>query len=131
MRVRLAGGASAWSEPVVFDYVATAGNEWKGGKAWGHANQLDRQGLNPQPLPPKEAAAASQLEQQGLNPQPLPPKEAARASAQIDQRALNPRLLAAEGPRRPRASSNSAVSTLSRSRPRRACAHPRSLISVH
>ena len=98
MRVRLAGGASAWSEPVVFDYVAVAGNEWKGGKAWGHANQLDRQGLNPQPLPPKEAAAASQLEQQGLNPQPLPPKEAARASTQIDQRALNPQPLPPKDP---------------------------------
>lgn len=52
MRARLAGGASAWSEPVVFDYVAV--NEQKG-NAWGRkANEAERQGLNPQPLPPKE-----------------------------------------------------------------------------
>jgi hypothetical protein len=55
MRARLAGGASGWSEPVIFDYVAV--NEQKG-NAWGRkANELERQGLNPQPLPPKNSAA--------------------------------------------------------------------------
>ena len=74
-RVRLASAAAApWSEPVVFDYMAAVDAR---AAASGGSNPLERQGLNPQPLPPKESttAATSKLDQQSLNPQPLPPKE--------------------------------------------------------
>jgi hypothetical protein len=52
MRVRAVAGNAVWSEAVAFDYVGP--NEPRG-NAWGHrANEIERQGLNPQPLPPKE-----------------------------------------------------------------------------
>jgi hypothetical protein len=59
-------------------------------------NDLERRGLNPQPLPPKERAAAvrNDLERRGLNPQPLPPKErAAAVRNDVERRGLNPQPL--------------------------------------
>ncbi len=90
MRVRPAGAAT-WSDPVAFDFVALSESK---GKAWGRqANELERQGLNPQPLPPKEAAQAStQIDQRALNPQPLPPKEAKKANP-FERQGLNPQPL--------------------------------------
>jgi hypothetical protein len=39
---------------------------------------IDRQALNPQPLPPKDPSdPTAPIERQGLNPQPLPPRDAA------------------------------------------------------
>ena len=74
MRVRPAG-STVWSEPVAFAVVAA--NEPKGNAFGRKSDELERQGLNPQPLPPKEAKKANPYERQGLNPQPLPPKEGA------------------------------------------------------
>jgi hypothetical protein len=59
-------------------------------------NDLERRGLNPQPLPPKERAATvrNDLERRGLNPQPLPPKErAAAVRNDLERRGLNPQPL--------------------------------------
>jgi hypothetical protein len=69
-----ASGQGAWSEAVLFDVVPAADKTLAGA-----ANKLDHRGLNPQPLPPKQAKAWGQrdgdLDRRGLNPQPLPPKE--------------------------------------------------------
>jgi hypothetical protein len=78
VRVRALGEpAGAWSAPVVFDYLAAdlaqAGNgPPPQAKASDRSRQaLEQRGLNPQPLPPRDA----ELQRRGLNPQPLPPKE--------------------------------------------------------
>ena len=74
MRVRPVGG-TVWSEPVSFAVVAP--NEPKGNAFGRKSDELERQGLNPQPLPPKEAKKYNPGERQALNPQPLPPKDGA------------------------------------------------------
>jgi hypothetical protein len=79
VRVRAVGEpAAAWSAPVVFDFVANARVDARARAG----DELARRGLNPQPLPPKQAQAKSldrtreELERRGLNPQPLPPRSA-------------------------------------------------------
>lgn len=77
VRARMTGGdESAWSGPVPFEVVAA------GEPLAQTPGAIERQGLNPQPLPPKAHAggAAKAMEQRGLNPQPLPPREAPAAS---------------------------------------------------
>lgn len=53
-------------------------------------SELDKRGLNPQPLPPKAIAQlSSKLDQVALNPQPLPPKERAFIASLFAQRSAS------------------------------------------
>jgi hypothetical protein len=80
VRVRAAGAVpGAWSEPVAFDYIAPGRHDQALARP---ASELDRRGLNPQPLPPR---VASELDRRGLNPQPLPPKEAMRGRSAFER----------------------------------------------
>ena len=89
------GSGSGWGRPVIFEYRALPDVSQqvpaKGG------DQLERQALNPQPLPPKTAAGASvQYDQSALNPQPLPPKEAFAKplrTSPVERQGLNPQPL--------------------------------------
>jgi hypothetical protein len=89
VRVRALGEPSAaWSAPVVFDFVAAPDLAQAGigppqqAKASERARQaLQQRGLNPQPLPPRDA----ELQRRGLNPQPLPPKESGAPRSAFDR----------------------------------------------
>ena len=55
---------------------------------------LDKVGLNPQPLPPKEGSSSfSGLDKVSLNPQPLPPKQGRSNFSGLDKVSLNPQPL--------------------------------------
>jgi hypothetical protein len=79
VRVRMNGHA-AWSDAVAFDHVAAPG-----GRVAGRVKPGDAQGLNPQPLPPRENAVAAELAKRGLNPQPLPPREQTKAGSALQR----------------------------------------------
>lgn len=96
LRLHPVTAGAAWSAPAVFDFVADRnaaqaaaaanGNVPPQAKAWGRRDgDLERRGLNPQPLPPREGQPSSELSKRGLNPQPLPPKESTAPRSAFDR----------------------------------------------
>ena len=89
------GSGSGWGRPILFDYQALPDVSQQVPAKSG--DQLQRQALNPQPLPPKTAASASvQYDQSALNPQPLPPKDAFAKplrTSPVERQGLNPQPL--------------------------------------
>lgn len=81
------------SVPLTFEWVPPPPMKEEQAAAAGAAGQMQRQSLNPQPLPPKASVRASaQLDQRALNPQPLPPKDRKKAAA-FERQGLNPQPL--------------------------------------